>query len=61
MKQKKFIGPMGREEQEGITGGITNLEEFIKKKKFAMGGRVNLRSGGIPKALQAWHCKAIKK
>jgi len=57
---EEVYGPMGREEQEGITGGITNLEEFIKKKKFAMGGRVNLRAGGIPKALQA-AMQAIKK
>ena len=49
---EEVYGPMGREEQEGITGGITNLEEFIKKRKFAMGGRVNLRTGGLPKALQ---------
>ena len=49
---EEVYGPMGREEQEGITGGITNLEEFLKKKKFAMGGRVNLRTGGLPKALQ---------
>ena len=57
---EEVYGPMGREEQEGITGGITNLEEFIKKRKFAMGGRVNLRAGGIPKALQA-AMQAIKK
>ena len=49
---EEIIGPMGKDVQEGITGGITNLEEFLKKKKFAMGGRVNLRTGGIPKALQ---------
>ena len=57
---EEVYGPMGREEQEGITGGITNLEEFIKKRKFAMGGRVNLRAGGIPKALQA-AMQALKK
>jgi hypothetical protein len=40
--------------QEGITGGITNLEEFLKKKKgFAAGGRVGMWRGGIPKNLQA--------
>ena len=51
-ENEEIIGPMGKDVQEGITGGITNLEEFIKKRKFAMGGRVNLRTGGIPKALQ---------
>ena len=51
-ENEEIIGPMGKDVQEGITGGITNLEEFLKKKKFAMGGRVNLRTGGIPKALQ---------
>ena len=40
--------------QEEITGGITNLEEFLKRKKgFAMGGRVGMFRGGIPKGLQA--------
>jgi len=40
--------------EEGITGGITNLEEFLKLKKgFAMGGRVGMVRGGIPKGLQA--------
>ena len=40
--------------EEGITGGITNLEEFLKRKKgFAMGGRVGMFRGGIPKGLQA--------
>jgi len=57
---EEVYGPMGKDVQEGITGGITNLEEFIKKRKFAMGGRVNLRAGGIPKALQA-AMQAIKK
>ena len=33
--------------QEGITGGITNLEEFLKRKKgFAAGGRVGRWMGG---------------
>ena len=51
---EEIYGPMGREEQEGITGGITNLEEFLKRKKgFAMGGRVGMFRGGIPKGLQA--------
>ena len=40
--------------QEEITGGITNLEEFLKRKKgFASGGRVAMVRGGIPKGLQA--------
>ena len=56
---EEVYGPMGREEQEGITGGITNLEEFLNKKKFAMGGRVELAKGGIPRALQA-ALKALK-
>ena len=51
---EEVYGPMGREEQEGITGGITNLEEFLKRKKgFAAGGRVGMVRGGIPKGLQA--------
>ena len=40
--------------QEEITGGITNLEEFLKRKKgFASGGRVGMFRGGVPKGLQA--------
>ena len=40
--------------QEGISGGITNLEKFLKSKKgFAAGGRVGMFRGGIPKGLQA--------
>jgi hypothetical protein len=39
---------------EGLEGGITNLEEFLKnKKRFAAGGRVGMFRGGIPKGLQA--------
>ena len=53
-EQEEVYGPMGREPQEGITGGITNLEEFLKLKKgFAMGGRVGMFRGGVPKGLQA--------
>ena len=53
-EQEEVYGPMGREPQEGITGGITNLEEFLKRKKgFAAGGRVGMVRGGIPKGLQA--------
>ena len=40
--------------EEGITGGITNLEEFLKRKRgFAAGGRVGMFRGGVPKGLQA--------
>lgn len=40
--------------QEEITGGITNLEKFLKGKRgFAMGGRVGMFRGGVPKGLQA--------
>jgi hypothetical protein len=40
--------------QEEITGGITNLEKFLKgKKSFAAGGRVGMFRGGVPKGLQA--------
>jgi hypothetical protein len=40
--------------QEEITGGITNLEKFLKGKKgFAAGGRVGMFRGGVPKGLQA--------
>lgn len=39
---------------DGLEGGITNLEEFLKRKKgFASGGRVGMFRGGIPKGLQA--------
>ena len=40
--------------QEEITGGITNLEEFLRRKKgFAAGGRVGMFRGGVPKGLSA--------
>jgi hypothetical protein len=40
--------------QEEITGGITNLEKFLKGKRgFAAGGRVAMVRGGVPKGLQA--------
>jgi len=52
-EQEEIYGPMGKEPQEGITGGITNLEEFLRRKKgFAAGGRVGMVRGGIPKGLQ---------
>ena len=52
-EQEEIYGPMGKEPQEGITGGITNLEEFLRRKKgFAAGGRVGMFRGGVPKGLQ---------
>ena len=59
LMESEEIYKMGGDEyykdvQEGITGGITNLEEFLKRKKgFAAGGRVGMWRGGIPKNLQA--------
>ena len=39
---------------DGLEGGITNLEEFLKRKKgFASGGRVGMFRGGVPKGLEA--------
>jgi hypothetical protein len=53
-EQEEIYGPTGRDAQEGISGGITNLEEFLKRKRgFAMGGRVGMFRGGVPKGLQA--------
>jgi len=53
-EQEEIYGPMGKEPQEGITGGITNLEKFLKGKRgFAAGGRVGMFRGGVPKGLQA--------
>ena len=53
-EQEEIYGPTGRDAQEGISGGITNLEEFLKSKKgFAAGGRVAMVRGGVPKGLQA--------
>jgi hypothetical protein len=53
-EQEEIYGPTGRDAQEGISGGITNLEEFLKRKKgFASGGRVAMVRGGIPKGLSA--------
>ena len=47
-------GEVYKDIDEQITGGITNLEEFLKRKKgFAAGGRVGMFRGGIPKGLQA--------
>ncbi len=53
-EQEEIYGPTGRDAQEGISGGITNLEKFLKGKRgFASGGRVGMFRGGIPKGLQA--------
>jgi hypothetical protein len=54
MEAEEIYGPYGRDVQEGISGGITNLEKFLKGKKgFAAGGRVGMFRGGVPKGLQA--------
>jgi len=53
-EQEEIYGPTGRDAQEGISGGITNLEKFLKGKRgFAAGGRVGMVRGGIPKGLSA--------
>jgi len=53
-EQEEIYGPTGRDAQEGISGGITNLEKFLKGKRgFAAGGRVGMFRGGIPKGLQS--------
>ena len=47
-------GEVYKDVDEQITGGITNLEKFLKMKKgFAAGGRVGMFRGGVPKGLQA--------
>ena len=45
---EEIYGPYGKEEQEGISGGISNLEKFVKKK-YAAGGRVGFKSGKFVK------------
>ena len=45
---EEIYGPYGKEEQEGIAGGISNLEKFVKKK-YAAGGRVGFISGKFVK------------
>ena len=45
---EEIYGPYGKEEQEGISGGISNLEKFVKKK-YADGGRVGFKSGKFVK------------
>ena len=47
MEAEEIYGPYGKDVQEGISGGITNLEKFLKGKKgFAAGGRVGFKYGG---------------
>ena len=56
----RFYGPEGdysKDIEEGISGGIENLEEFTKIKK-AMGGRVGYQTGG--RATTADFAKALK-
>jgi len=48
--------------QEEITGGITNLEEFLKRKKgFAAGGRVGFSGGGIFRGLKGIQLGKVQK
>ena len=48
--------------QEEITGGITNLEKFLKGKKgFAAGGRVGFSGGGIFRGLKGIQLGKIQK
>jgi len=49
-EQEEIYDPIGgKDVQEGITGGITNLEEFLKRKRgFKDGGLVNLTAIKIP-------------
>jgi len=47
MEAEEIYGPYGKDVQEGISGGITNLEKFLKGKKgFVAGGRVGFKYGG---------------
>ena len=48
-------GDYSKDWEEGIIeGGITNLEDWIKRKRgYAAGGRVGMWRGGVPKGLQA--------
>ena len=52
-ESEEIYGPMGREPAEGITGGIKNLEEFLKKKKFADGGIINLTNNPMTASSKA--------
>ena len=57
---EEIYGPYGKEEQEGIAGGISNLEKFVKKK-YAAGGRVGFRSGGIGRLMSEGIKTALKR
>ena len=48
-------GDYSKDWEEGIIeGGITNLEDWIKRKRgYAAGGRVGMWRGGVPKGLAA--------
>jgi len=56
---EEIYGPYGKEEQEGIAGGISNLEKFVKKK-YAAGGRVGFKSGKFVKDGIAALAKLVK-
>jgi len=55
-------GEVYKDVDEQITGGITNLEEFLKRKKgFAAGGRVGFSGGGIFKGLKGIQLGKVQK
>jgi hypothetical protein len=55
-------GEVYKDIDEQITGGITNLEEFLKKKKgFAAGGRVGFSGGGIFRGLKGIQLGKVQK
>ena len=55
-------GEVYKDVDEQITGGITNLEEFLKRKKgFAAGGRVGFSGGGIFRGLKGIQLGKVQK
>jgi len=46
IEAEEIISPLGRDTQEGIRGGVENLERFIKKK-YAKGGLVSLTTNSM--------------
>ena len=55
-------GEVYKDVDEQITGGITNLEEFLKMKKgFAAGGRVGFSGGGIFRGLKGIQLGKVQK
>ena len=46
LEAEEIISPLGRDTQEGIRGGVENLERFIKKK-YAKGGLVSLTTNSM--------------